>query len=286
MERAAPIDLHVHSAPCVLPRKGSDLEIARHYADAGYAGFALKAHCESTVGRAAAVAEATGLEVWGGVVLNRAAGAIDPHVVEAALLTGGRLVWMPTIDAAGHALAGLPRPALGTRADLAIPPLDRSSEPAVLAILRAIAQADAVLATGHLTAAEVEWLVPAALEAGVRRIVITHGSWLVPALSTQRLLRLAGLGAVVEITAIQLLDGSSTAAQLAELARQLGGGRCVLTSDAGQPANDWPPQVLAALVSALVANGLPEAEAEQMVTTTPRALVAPPRAPGSVSSAP
>ena len=258
------IDLHVHAAPCLLPRKGSDLEIARRFAAADYAGFALKAHYESTVGRAAAVAEATGIEVWGGVVLNRAAGGINPDVVTATLAAGGRIVWMPTVDAAGHEAAGLPRVRTGARADLAVSPLERASEEAVRAIIRLIADADAALATGHLTAGEAEWLVPLALGLGVRRVIVTHGSWRVPALGVERLLRLAELGAIVEITAIQHLDGSSTPAELAELARRLGGERCILTSDAGQVANDWPDRVLADF-----------AEPDKMVTTTPRSLVDP-----------
>jgi hypothetical protein len=275
VERASMIDLHVHAAPCLLPRKGSDLEIARRFADAGFAGFALKAHYESTVGRAAAAAEATGIEVWGGVVLNRAAGGPNPDVVAATLATGGRIVWMPTVDAAGHEQAGLPRVTTGARADLAIPPLERSNETAVREIIRLVAEADAALATGHLTAAEVEWLVPTARKLGVRRVIVTHGSWRVPALEAERLLRLADCGAIIEITAIQLLDGSSSAAELADLARRLGGERCILTSDAGQPANDWPDRVLADLEALLVEQGLPQAEAEKMVTTTPRSLVDP-----------
>jgi hypothetical protein len=273
VERASMIDLHVHAAPCLLPRKGSDLEIARRFAAADYAGFALKAHYESTVGRAAAVAEATGIEVWGGVVLNRTAGGINPGVVTAALAAGGRIVWMPTVDAAGHEAAGLPRVRVGGPADLAIPPLERASEDAVRTILRLIAEADAVLATGHLTAGEVEWLVPLAVRLGVRRVIVTHGSWRVPALSADRLLRLADQGAVVELTAIQNLDGSGAPADLAELARRLGGDRCILTSDAGQPANDWPDRVLTDFKALLERHGLPPTEAERMVTTTPRSLV-------------
>lgn len=267
------IDLHVHAAPCLLPRKGSDLEVARRFAAAGFAGFALKAHYESSVGRAAAVAEATGIEVWGGVVLNRAAGGINPEVVAAALATGGRIVWMPTVDAAGHDAAGLPRVHTGARADLAIPPLDRAAEEAVRTIIRLVAEADAALATGHLTAGEVEWLVPLALELGVRRVIVTHGSWRVPALTPERLLRLADQGATVEITAIQHLDASSAPAELADLARRLGGERCILTSDAGQVANDWPDRVLTGFKALLERHGLPEAEAGKMVTTTPRSLV-------------
>jgi hypothetical protein len=273
VDRNSLIDLHVHAAPCLLPRKGSDLETAQRFARAGFAGFALKAHFESSVGRAAAVAEATGVEVWGGVVLNRAAGGINADVVAATLRTGGRLVWMPTIDAVGHRRARLPRPRLISNAGLGVPPVDGSSEPAVRQILRQIAAADAALATGHLTRAEVQWLVPTAVALGVRRIIITHGAWRVPNFSTEQLLRLADQGAIIEITAIQYLDGSSSPADLADLARRLGGERCILTSDAGQPANDWAPQVLEDLKSTLEQNGLPRQEADKMVTTTPRSLV-------------
>jgi hypothetical protein len=269
------IDLHVHAAPCLMPRKGSDLETARRFARAGFAGFALKAHFESTVGRAAAVAEATGIEVWGGVVLNRAAGGLGAEVVAATLAAGGRLVWMPTVDAAGHRRAGLPAVGAGAGAALAIPPLDASSEPAVREILRHVAAADAVLATGHLTPEEILWLVPAAVAAGVRRVLVTHGAWRVPHLGTEQLLQLADEGAIIEITAIQLLDGWNPPAELADLARRLGGARCILTSDAGQPANDWAPRVLEDLKATLELHGLPRSEADAMVTTTPRALVAP-----------
>ena len=273
VERNSWIDLHVHAAPCLLPRKGSDLETARQFALAGFAGFVLKGHFESTVGRAAAVAEATGVEVWGGVVLNRAAGGISADVVGATVRTGGRVVWMPTIDAVGHARAGLAAASAG--AGLAIPPLEGSAEPVVREILRQIAEADAALATGHLTAAEVEWLVPAAFAAGVRRVIVTHGSWRVPRLGAEQLLRLAEQGAIIEITAIQLLDGSSSPGDLADLARRLGGERCVLTSDAGQPENGWAPQVLEDLKATLEDHGLPRSAADMMVTTTPRSLVEP-----------
>jgi hypothetical protein len=273
VERNSMIDLHVHAAPCLLPRKGSDLATAQHFVRAGFAGFALKGHFESTVGRAAAVAEATGIEVWGGVVLNRAAGGISADVVAATVRNGGRVVWMPTVDAVGHVRAGLPPANAG--AGLAVPPVDGSTEPAVREILRHIADAGAALATGHLTAREVQWLVPAALAAGVRRVIVTHGAWRVPRLDTEQLLRLAEQGAIIEITAIQHLDGTSPPHELADLARRLGGERCILTSDAGQPANDWAPQVLENLKATLEEHGLPRSDADKMVTTTPRSLVAP-----------
>jgi hypothetical protein len=106
-------------------------------------------------------------------------------------------------------------------------------------------------------------------------VLVTHGAWRVPHLGTEQLLQLADAGAVIEITAIQLLDGWNPPAELADLARRLGGARCILTSDAGQPANDWAPRVLEDLKATLELHGLPRSEADAMVTTTPRALVAP-----------
>jgi hypothetical protein len=63
-------DSHVHAAPDVLPRIGDDAAIGRAFDTSGFTGFVLKAHYESTVGRAHAVATATGLSVYGGIALN------------------------------------------------------------------------------------------------------------------------------------------------------------------------------------------------------------------------
>lgn len=46
--------------------------------------------------------------------------------------------------------------------------------PELIATLRAIAQQDCALATGHLSADEVMRLAPLAAEIGLRRIVLTH----------------------------------------------------------------------------------------------------------------
>ena len=37
-------DLHIHSAPDVMPRKANDLELARRAAAAGMGGIMLKSH--------------------------------------------------------------------------------------------------------------------------------------------------------------------------------------------------------------------------------------------------
>jgi hypothetical protein len=92
------VDLHVHGGPDLVPRRYTDLELAARARDAGMRAIVLKSHVESTVGRAASVAAATGLEVHGGLVLNAfASGGVDPEAVELSLQLGARVIWMPTV---------------------------------------------------------------------------------------------------------------------------------------------------------------------------------------------
>ena len=53
-------DSHVHAGPDVLDRIGDDRDISEMYAAADFSGFVLKAHYESTVGRAHAAARDPG----------------------------------------------------------------------------------------------------------------------------------------------------------------------------------------------------------------------------------
>ena len=92
-------DLHIHTAPDVVSRKYTDLEVAKHLFDLGMAGFATKSHQFNTVARAAMVQEAyPQIVAVGGVALNRAVGGLNPYAVEMAGRSGGKFVWFPTAD--------------------------------------------------------------------------------------------------------------------------------------------------------------------------------------------
>lgn len=271
-------DLHVHAAPDVTPRRADDTETVAAYAAAGYTGCVLKAHYESTVGRARAAGSGRSLRVYGGIALNQHTGGVNPAAVAAALSSGGRVVWMPTADAHTQETAGLPR-LCGTATRLprhtyAIPPVDPAAEEAVRAVCALVADADAVLATGHLSTAEVTWLLPVAREHGVRRLLLTHPSYTVPAMSGAVAARLCAQGALAEITAYQLLhQPGASPAMLAAFATEVGLDRIVLSSDAGQPDSPTPPQALELLIDALAAEGLDRGALRACASERPEALV-------------
>jgi len=267
-------DAHVHSAPCLLPRRADDRETVVAYADAGFSGCVLKGHFEPTVGRARAAGAGLGVDVYGAIVLNAPVGGLNPAAVETALRLGARVVWLPTLDSAAHGAVGLPQPEGRRCARYRID--DPAAEIALAEILRLVAEADAVLATGHLGGDELRALLPAAAHRGVRRLVATHPTFTVPGLDAAGARELADFGAVIEITAFQLLhQPNADAARLAAVVREVGAERCLLSSDVGQPESPMPPDALRLLIERLAAEGLDRQALEAAASETPQRLVAP-----------
>lgn len=271
-------DLHVHTAPDVVARALDDMSAAACYQDAGYQGCVLKSHNEPTGGRAAVVRSTTGFAAYGSVVLNRAMGGFNPAVVAAQLELGARIVWMPTEDALVHRRAGLTRALAGHALlsdgrGLAVPPVDPSSAAAVDEILALIADADAVLATGHLSGEECAWLLRQARRHGVTRMLLTHPSYTVPGLAPNEIGQLAALGAKVEVTAYQLFrQPGMTPALLADVARAAG-DQLVLSSDAGHPDLPSAPEALAQLIGALADQGVDQGVIDAAASAIPYDLV-------------
>jgi len=273
-------DVHVHAAPDISPRLGDDREVLRWYAEAGFSGCVLKGHYDATMGRAAAAGAGLGLQVYGGQALNQHVGGINPAAVAAALAMGARVIWMPTVDASTEQPAGLPRLCSQTpelpSTTYAIPPVDWSTGHHVRQILRLIAEADAVLATGHLSVMEVAWLLDEARLAGISRVLLTHPSYTVPAMSAAQAAELTGQGVYAEVTANQLLrQPGCDAACLAAFVAGVGYDRVVLSSDAGQPDNPRPPEALQLLIDALAVAGLDRQALRACASDIPERLVTP-----------
>lgn len=273
-------DLHVHAAPDITPRRADDNDLVAAYEQAGFSGCVLKGHYESTVGRAAAAGRGRDLRVFGGTALNQHVGGVNPAAVAACLDAGGRVVWMPTADAHTQRAAGLPS-LCRQRASLpahsyAIPPLNWSSAEDVRDICRMIGEADAVLATGHLSSPEVHWLATTARQAGVRRLLLTHPSYTVPDMSATEVSALTERGALAEITTFQLLhQRGCTPARLARFAREVGLAHVVLSSDAGQPDSPSPPDAVELLIDVLAREGLDRGALRACASERPSDLVAP-----------
>jgi hypothetical protein len=167
------VDLHVHSAPSLLPRHGNDNDTARAARHAGVSTLVLKAHEGSTAERALLA----GNGAVGGVVLNSTVGGANPDAVRVAGMFGARVVWLPTISSERHQSASQNRE-LSVHRDLhfrTVPVIrDGHLDDAWNPVFEEVAAADMVLASGHVSMDETVVAFRAARALGVRRFLVNH----------------------------------------------------------------------------------------------------------------
>jgi hypothetical protein len=281
---AGAIDLHVHSHPDVFGRNLDDIDVAQLAKARGLRGILLKNHVAETASRAALVMKVVpGIEVWGGVVLNKAVGGINPDAVEWMHRTyGGRgkVVWLPTFEADKH-VKTLSRP---DARGLVVAPGGQVT-PEMEAILKIIARENLVLATGHVHPEEIIAVVRRGRELGIRSMLVTHGFTNVPGLTMAQAKQLADMGAVIEICFLQFLAGPNAplpflthwtqvnAKQVAQAVKEIGAKSLVVSSDLGQSGNMTHPDGLEAAIAAMKREGISDGDIDLMMRKNPARLL-------------
>ncbi|MFL6121257.1 DUF6282 family protein [Actinophytocola sp.] len=260
------VDLHTHPGPSPFPRRMSIMDAAADAATVGFRALVAKSHHHSMQSDILAL-ESAGLaeipvKVYGGVALNNTVGGLNPYAVELALRMGGRIVWFPTIasrahiDFHAHNHTGFPVAGIPLRDDEPITVLDESGRlnAATRDILDVIASESAIMNCGHLPADEIDVLIPGALEAGVRRIVVSHPDFIVGA-SPARIGEWCRKGAHVEHCLAMLVGREPKPepfARLAEFYRAAGPGQTIFSSDLGQKNNPLPVTAYRRMVRVLL----------------------------------
>jgi hypothetical protein len=223
------------------------------------------------------------LTVYGSITLNTPVGGINPIAVEAALRTGARLVWMPTVDSQAHAAAfghtggwdvQGSASALRQRTPLTILQEGRLI-PAAQDVLKLCQERGVALGTGHLGAEEILALVRFASEEKFARLVVTHPLFKVPGLDHATLTALAALGASFEFTycTISPLWRHATIDQTVAAIRAVGIERAYLTSDGGQTHNPMPHEGLRLLAQMCLEKGLSETDVSRLIRDNPARLI-------------
>lgn len=281
------VDLHVHTAPCLFPRLGDDVQVAQRMRDAGIVGFATKSHHESTVGRAhLAKLAVPGIDVVGGVTLNWPVGGVNPAAVETALATGGRVVWGPSGHSSYHGQItgqignwGIPGMVLPTRGDEGVTVLDEQGQLTedARAVIELVGRYDALFATSHLSPDEILAILPFARENGTR-VLVNHVIYF-PRGGEELIERIVELGAYVEFIAAlavptihnETLDYRFE--RIAAIMRSVGPEHCVIASDGGGVVLGlWPEEQLRMFAQGLLGQGISEADLRLMMAETPARL--------------
>lgn len=247
------IDLHCHFHPddtgrgLGTPHSGVPVgEVVQEAAASGHAAIVLKSHSFASPQLAASLDAAhPDIRVFGGICTDYLSGGLNVIAVESALNMGGRIVWLPTVhsrqDVEGANRVGFhgkPIACLDQHGNL----VDEVHEIAALT-----KQVDAVLATGHISAAE-HYAVAKAF-GSTQKVLVTHAGEEAagPRLNRAQILELADLGALIEFTALGCKDlpifqlKGTPPKDLARLIDAVGPDRCALSSDYGYGADFGRP---------------------------------------------
>ncbi len=276
-------DLHVHCAPDVVPRVQDAFDLARDACEAGMAGVGLKDHTTSTVGRAHVLNRIYdgGPTFYSSIVLNPPVGGLNPAAVESALASGCDIVYFPTYAARHHVrtlgpdVSPVPHPREGV-VELTVLSGTGDLKDEVRRIIDLIAEHDAVLATGHLSPEESLILLASASAAGVKRMIVTHASESVPAMSVADQRTAVECGAMIEhsfLAVTPCCPGTVSMEAVRDQIRAVGTEHCVLSSDFGQIANGPPVAAFGEHVRKLARLGFGEAEMREMIVVNPGRLM-------------
>jgi hypothetical protein len=284
------VDLHVHPAPSPLPRRIGALDAAELAGEAGFEAIVVKSHHHSTVMDVLALqpdgpSNGSGARVFGGIALNSAVGGLNPHAVDLALKMGGRIVWFPTIGSPQHiahhrANPNLKFPKLAVKLEPEEPievfADDGALKPEVHRILESIAEADAILASGHMAPASITAVFEAAREKGVRRMLVNHPNFVIEA-SHDDARHWVELGAVIEHSLCMYDEASSfyhwDLDTLVKWIEAVGAEHSTLGSDLGQEGNPLPTDSFRKIVGALLDRDMPERDVRRMISDNPRELL-------------
>ncbi len=274
---AGVIDIHVHSDPDSLPRSIDAIDLAKLAKQRGMRGLVLKNHYESTAALAYVVRkEVPGIEIFGGIDLNRSVGGINPAAIERMVLMKGgwgKVVWMPTFDNENQVKASKenrPFVSVSTNGHLL---------PEVMEVIQLVAKHQLTLETGHSSAADGLLIVHAARQAGVQHVVVTHAMSDPISMTIPQMQQAAREGAYIEfVYGATIPPNNGTPARLkmsdyAKAIRAVGPQSCILSSDLGQPGRPLHPDGLAQFYQALRKEGISQADIDLMSKTNPaRAL--------------
>lgn len=289
------LDAHIHCGPEIIPRKYDSISLSQTLHESGMSAV-IKNHFTETASWACMSAKYAHDNLIGAVVLNHYVGGISEDAIRGALgfthqgKPALRMVWMPTMHAAGHIQmrkdAGsdydIPeewtggKPVAGRQLLSSIAPISFNNTPLIKwdKVLEIIAANDLVLATGHLTGADVKQLVPLAHQHGVKRILITHPLYGATDLKANELRDLvSAYNVYVEQTyALYLLDHIAIERKIEQI-QAVGIDNTILSSDLGQLSSPPPADGLKDFAAKLVQAGLTLAQIDQMTKINPQKLI-------------
>jgi Family of unknown function (DUF6282) len=259
------VDLHCHSGPAAMPRILDHHDALMDCAKARFSALVYKDHFYPGMAHAILLEKLfpeTGVRLFSGIALNNATGGINPHAVDHAAKLGAKIVWMPTLSADNHIqqlsgqAKGFPKTAQKMLDPIPLSALDANGRVSEMTkqVLDLIAEADIILAGGHLPVSELFLVFDEARKRGVKKMLVNHPTYIVGC-SDEDIRGLVRLGVLMEHSICMFVDGRAKkydGDKLAHLIEVAGVDRTILSSDLGLVGSPRPVDGFKAIVKLLI----------------------------------
>jgi hypothetical protein len=277
------VDLHVHTNPDSFPPRRTDIfEVATLFKKEGFRAYCIKSHFLPTSQLAYALNKTIPeVKAFGGIVLNRSVGGINPVAVEHfAMVTGNyaRIVWLPTQDSENEARR---RP---DKKDFVPVTKDGVVLPEVIEVLKIVKKYNLTFATGHSTAQEDLLLIGEARKLGIDRIIVTHAMPAPINMAIEQMKQAAAMGAQIEFVYNLIYPDPEAEkknpgrrrlgfADYARAIHAVGPEHCFLSSDTGQPNRPFQSEAWKEYLTGLMKAGITVPEIDIMAKRNPARLI-------------
>ena len=280
------VDLHCHSGPAAMPRILDHHEALMDCAAARFRALVYKDHFYLGTPHAILLEKLfpeTGVRLFSGIALNNASGGINPHAVNHAAMIGAKIVWMPTLSAENHIAQAsgqaktFPKTTKKMLDPIGLSALDANGKlsDASKQVLDVIAEADIILAGGHLPASELKILFEEAGRRGVKKMIVNHPTYIVGC-TDDDIRDLVKLGAYMEHSICMFVEGRSKKYgpdKLAHLIEVAGVDRTLLCSDLGLVASPRPVDGYREIVSTLLDLQMPASDICKLISSNAASLL-------------
>lgn len=282
------IDTHIHPAPCIYDRVGTEWEIALACKKAGMRAIAIKSHHEPTVSRADAVNRRmreedpdSVFEVFGGVTLNSYIGGINPKAVEIALKKGGRFIWMPTVEAKYHCEIAPPgglTKGMQVESSMDFDGITVKNGarliPEAVDIVKLAADYKGIIGASHVSEEEILMLAEECAKRGAS-FVVNHPYWLPRTHDLAFYRKAVELGAYLELCAVFCSSGwpYTSFEENINLINEVGKDHVILATDAGNVFASWPHESLRVYLQNLHKLGMSLEDLQEMSVVNPARIL-------------
>jgi hypothetical protein len=206
-------------------------------------------------------------QLFGGVVLDKAVGGLNPDVVRYSARIGGRFVWTPVFISSHYhkivqELGGIE---IIDKNNKVVPPLKQ--------IFQIIAKYDMVLALCHHSTKERLIMIDDAKEEGVERIIIVHATESLVKMSIDQMKMAANKGAYIELCCLDFRESEVQWNEWISIIQEVGADNIILATDCGNPMLPPPSVQYWLMIYKLLLSGISDANIEKMAKFNQKKLI-------------